>query len=76
MSKSDYLSNVSNVIKGENHHMQKVKTLLPVPKHPDAAPKGLRYKVLSISLVVMTNREILAEAKSFWRRPNMPEGFL
>lgn len=56
--------------------MQKVKTLLPVPKHPDAAPKGLRYKVLSISLVITTNGEILAEAKSFWRRPNMPEGFL
>lgn len=49
---------------------------MTVPKHPDAAPKGLRYKVLSTSLVIMTNREILAESKSFWRRPNMPEGFL
>jgi len=47
-----------------------------VPKHADSSPKGLGNKVLSIRLIIKTNREILAESESFCIRHNMPEGFL
>ena len=78
VSKIDYLSNVSNVIKGENTTAMTVHSHANyhVPKHPDASPKGLGTKVLSMRLIIKTNREILAESESFWIRPSMTEGFL
>lgn len=86
MSKIDYLSNVTDVIRGEKssyHNSENTSAMTAhshenyhVPKHPDASQQGLGTDVLSICMIVKTNRDILAESESVWIRPNMPEGFL